>query len=139
MADWRKLAMASILVDDKVDDAEAKLLAKELKGASGKIEEEGIKFLVELRNTAHKKKKEVSDAFDKFFFKVITDNVLKDNKIDASEASWLKTTLFADKKIDDGEMAFLNNLNKKAKSKSPEFEALYNECATMHKKAAAKK
>jgi hypothetical protein len=118
------------------------VLKKELKDADGKIGDDGVKFLVELRNTAQKKAKTtpgaVTEAFEDFFFKTIQENVLKDGKIDASEAGWLRTTLFADGKIDDREMQFLNNLNKKAKSKSSEFEKLYSECDTKHKKAAKK-
>jgi uncharacterized membrane protein YebE (DUF533 family) len=140
MADYRKLAIAAILADGKIDETEVKILAKELKGPNGKIGNDGIKFLVELRNTAQKRakatKEDLTDSFEKFFFKVVTDNVLTDGKIDASEAAWLRTTLFADGKIDDREMAFLANLNKKAKSKSSAFEKLYSDCETKHKKMA---
>jgi hypothetical protein len=139
MADFRKLAIATILADGTIDDTEVKILGKELKGTDGKITDEGIKFLVDLRNTAQKKakakKESLNETFEKFFFKVVTDNVLKDGKIDASEAGWLRTTLFADGKIDDREMDFLKTLNKKAQSKSPAFNTLYTECETKHKKA----
>jgi hypothetical protein len=139
MTDFRKLAIAAILADGKIDETEVKLLGKELKGENGKIGKAEIKFLVELRNTAQKKakakKEELTETFEKFFFKTVTDNVLEDGKIDTSEAGWLRTTLFADGKIDDREMAFLSNLNKKAEKKSPAFDALYTECETKHKKA----
>ncbi len=142
MADYRKLAIAALLADGKIDETEVKILTRELKEANGRIGNDGIKFLVELRNTAQKKakasKEELPDSFEKFFFKVVSENVLKDGKIDASEASWLRTTLFADGKIDDREMAFLNKLNKQAKSKSPAFDKLYAECEEKHKKAAKK-
>jgi hypothetical protein len=36
--------------------------------------------------------------------------------------------LYADKKIDDNERAFLNRLKKAAKKVSGEFEKLYGEC-----------
>jgi hypothetical protein len=143
MADFRNLAIAAILADGKIDDTEVKVLSKELKGADGKIGEDGIKFLLDLREKGQKKakaaKEPFSEAFESFFFKVVTENVLKDGKIDAAEAGWLRKTLFADGKIDDREMTFLNTLNKKAKSKSPEFQALYTQCEAKHKKAAAKK
>jgi uncharacterized membrane protein YebE (DUF533 family) len=142
MPDFRKLAAAAILADGVIDDSEVKVLTRELKEADGKIGEEGIKFLIELRDAAMKKakakKEEISQVFERFFFKVVTDNVLKDGKIDASEAAWLRSMLFADGKIDASEMDFLNTINKKAKTKSPEFEALYTECETKHKKAAKK-
>jgi hypothetical protein len=138
MADWRKVALAAILADGKVDEAEVKVLKKELY-ADGKIDQDEVKFLIELRNTAQKKakakKEELLPVFEKFFFKAIQDNVLKDNKIDASEARWLRDMLFADGKIDKGEMEFMNTLNKKAKEKSPEFTTLYEDCTSKFKKA----
>jgi uncharacterized tellurite resistance protein B-like protein len=137
MADWKKVALAAILADGKIDEAEVKVLKKEL-WADGKIDNEEVKFLIELRNTAQKKakakKEELTPAFNKLFFKALSDNVLKDGKIDATEAKWLREMLFADGKIDAGEWAFVEELNKKAKTKSPEFEALYAEV----KKAAEK-
>jgi hypothetical protein len=142
MADYRKLAIAALLADGKIDETEVKILTRELKEADGKIGNDGIKFLVDLRNTAQKKakatKEELPESFEKFFFKVVSENVLKDGKIDTSEASWLRTTLFADGKIDDREMAFLSNLSKKAQKKSPAFEKLYTECEQKHQKAAKK-
>ncbi len=142
MADFRKLAIAALLADGKIDENEVKILTRELKEDDGKIGNDGIKFFVDLRNTAQKKakatKEELPESFEKFFFKVVSENVLKDGKIDTSEASWLRTTLFADGKIDDREMAFLTNLSKKAKSKSPAFDKLYAECDEKHKKAAKK-
>jgi hypothetical protein len=139
MADWRKVAMAAILADGQVDEAEVKVLQKELKGPSGKIEREGVKFLLELRETAQKKAKakngSLNEVFEKFFFKVLTDNVLKDGKIDATEAGWLRTNLFADKQIDDREWAFLTTISKKAKSKSPAFETLVKDCEAYRARA----
>ena len=46
--------------------------------------------------------------------------------------------MYASRKIDDREMTFLNTINKKAKTKSPEFEKLFTDCDTKHKKAAKK-
>lgn len=139
MADWRKVAMAAILADGKVDEAEVKVLTKELK-EDGKYTEDGIKFILELRVAAQKKakakKEELTEPFEKFFFKVVKDSVLKDGKIDASEAKWLEENLFADKKIDDAEWAFLEELNKKAKTKSAEFDALYKKAEEIRNKPA---
>jgi hypothetical protein len=139
MPDWKKVATAAILADGQIDENEIAILRKELKEADGKIGNEGVKFLVELRNTAQKKlkakKESLSDKFEDFFFKIVTENVLKDGKIDSTEAGWLEKTLFADGKIDDREMKFLETLNKKAKTKSAAFEALYTKCENKHKKA----
>jgi len=144
MADWRKVAMAAILADGKIDEAEVKVLKKEL-WADGKIDDEEVRFLIDLRTVAQKKakakKEELTPAFEKLFFKAIEENVLKDKKIDAAEAKWLREALFADGKIDAGEWAFLERMDKVAKEKAPEFADLFAECkekfAKTQKKPAA--
>lgn len=137
MADYRKLAIAAILADGKIDENEGKLLARELKNDSGKYDNEALKFLIELRETAQKKKKEVADGFEKFFFKVMTEQVLKDGHISKSEVEWIKSHLLADGKIDDREWAFLETINKKAKSKHADWDKMYSELEA--KRAKAKK
>jgi hypothetical protein len=132
MADWRKVALAAILADGKIDENEVRLLRKEL-WEDGQIDDEEVKFLIDLRNQAQKKararKEEVNPAFTKLFFKAIEENVLKDKKIDAQEAAWLRDMLFADKKIDEDEKKFLERIKKAATGgTSPEFEKLYEEC-----------
>jgi hypothetical protein len=141
MADWRKIAIAAILGDGKIDDAEVKMLRREL-WADGKIDEEEVGFLIELRNSAQKKAKKgrVNPAFEKLFFKAISDNVLTDGTVDETEADWLRKMLFADGKIDANEAKFLKYLKKTAKSTSPGFDKLYDECLGMRaQKKAAKK
>lgn len=137
--DWRKVSMAALLADGKVDDAEVKVLAKELKAQTGGIHPEGMTFLLELRLAATKKakakKEQLTEAFEKFFVKAVHDYVLKDGNISGYEADWLRKNLFADKKIDDREWALLQSLNKKAKSKAPEFEKLYKDCEALRNKA----
>src|SRR5436309_1563002 len=103
MADWRKLAISTILADGKIDDDEIKALKKEL-WEDGQIDQEEVKFLIDLRNAAQKKakakKEEVNPKFTAMFFKAIELNVLKDGNIDAAESGWLREMLFADGKID---------------------------------------
>jgi uncharacterized membrane protein YebE (DUF533 family) len=138
MADWRKMALAALLADGKIDETEVRLLRKEL-WEDGQIDPDEVKFLIDLRNLAQKKAKgEVSEGFEKLFFKAITENVLKDGRIDAAEAGWLRTMLFADGKIDAGEYDFLKKLKKGATGTSPEFDALYAECVGKYEKSAAK-
>jgi hypothetical protein len=130
MADWRKLAIQAILADGKIDEAEVRLLRKEL-WADKEIDADEVKFLIELRNAAQKKAKggKVNPKFEQLFFKAIEQNVLKDGKIDAEEARWLRRMLFADGKIDANEKKFLSRLRKAAAGKtSPAFERLYREC-----------
>jgi hypothetical protein len=131
MAEWRKLSLQLVLADGIIDDEEVKILKKEL-WADGVITMDEVKFLIELRNLAQKKAKakqvEVNPKFEKLFFDAVEKNVLKDGKIDAAEAKWLRSMLFADKIIDANEKKFLARLKKGAKSTSREFEALYAEC-----------
>ncbi|MHB1425546.1 MAG: tellurite resistance TerB family protein [Gemmataceae bacterium] len=131
MADWRKLAMETILADGEIDDAEVRILKKEL-FADAEIDSEEVQFLIELRNKAQKRAKtnatEVNPKFETLFFKAIQQNVLRDGKIDAEEANWLRTMLFADRKIDENEKKFLKRMKKEATHVSPEFEQLYQEC-----------
>jgi uncharacterized tellurite resistance protein B-like protein len=130
MANYRKLVIQTILADGVIDDAEVKALRKEL-WEDGQIDADEVKFLIELRNAAQKKAKggQVNANFEKLFFKAIEENVLKDGKIDAAEARWLRAMLFADGKIDANEKKFLTRLRKAAAGKtSPAFEKLYGEC-----------
>ncbi len=135
MADWRKLALAAILADGKIDDTEVKILRKEL-FADKKIDDDERDFLIELRNAAQKKayRGQLRPAFEKLFFEAVENNVLADGVIDAAEAKWLQKLIFADKKVDDGEKKFLERLKKGAKKTSPEFDALYEKCMAAGKK-----
>jgi uncharacterized tellurite resistance protein B-like protein len=131
MADFQKLAIATLLADGKIDDDEVRALRKQLY-EDGKIDKKEVDFLIELRNAAQKKAKakqaKVNPNFTKLFFKAVTDNVLADGKIDTAEANWLRKMLFADGVIDADEKKFLAALKKAAKGTSPAFEKLYAEC-----------
>ena len=129
MADWRKVALSAFLADGVIDDTEVKVLKKEL-WADGRIDKDEVEFLIDLRNLAQKKAKKgkLKSAFEKLFFKAIEENVLADGTIDDEEARWLRAMLFADKKIDANEKKFLARLKKAAKSTSPAFDKLYEEC-----------
>ncbi len=137
--DWKKLAMEAILADGKVDAAEVKILKKALTGEGGKIDDEGVQFLVALRAAAAKKAKaaseELSPDFEKFFSKTISENVLKEGKIDAGQTKWARETLFPGGKVDASHHGLFSDLNKKAKEKHPEWEALHKEVETKHAKA----
>src|SRR5207253_2248516 len=56
MADWRKLSLALVLADGKIDEAEVKILRRELY-ADGKVDREEVDYLVELRTRAQRKAK----------------------------------------------------------------------------------
>jgi uncharacterized membrane protein YebE (DUF533 family) len=129
MADWRKVALSAFLADGVIDEAEVKILKKEL-WADGKIDPDEVEFLIDLRNLAQKKAKKegLKPAFERLFFKAVEENVLADGSIDDAEARWLREMLFADRKIDANEKKFLARLKKTAKSTSPAFDKLYEEC-----------
>src|SRR5207302_10009816 len=122
MADLQKLK-AEILADGQIDGGEVARLRTELY-ADGKIDKEEVEFLIALRNGAA----QLCPSFEQLFFQALKDNVLADGSIDAEEASWLRTMLFADGKIDDNEKQFLRQLRSEAKQVSPEFQKLYDEC-----------
>jgi hypothetical protein len=136
--EWRNVAMAALLADGKVDEAEVRVLQKALKSEAGIIHPEGMTFLRDLRLAATKKakakKEELTPAFEKYFLKSLTEHILKDGDISAYEAEWMRKNFFADKKIDDREWATLQALNKKATKKCPEFDKLYQDCEASRKK-----
>lgn len=123
MADWKKLLKDVLLADGSIDAEETKIVEAELM-ADGVIDEEEVDFIVELRNEAS----ECSPEFNKFFFTALASNILEDGVVDEAEASKLRSILFADGVIDADEKAFLSEIKSKAKSTSPEFEALFVEC-----------
>jgi uncharacterized membrane protein YebE (DUF533 family) len=129
MADWKKLAISAFLADGVIDDAEVKVIKKELY-ADGKIDRQEVEFLIELRNEAQKKAKgqPLHTGFETLFFKAISDNVLRDGEISGRETAWLRKMLFADGKIDENEKKFLKKLKGSASKTSPAFDSLYNEC-----------
>lgn len=138
MANWRNLAISAILADGKIDEAEVKVLKKELY-ADGRITTDEFKFLADLRNEAQKKakarKEELSPAFEKFFFKAIEDKVLDNGRISQAEVKLLRNLIYADGKIDAGEAKLLDTLKKKATSVHAEFDKFYEEAMAKHAKA----
>jgi len=116
--------MNTILADGKVDGSEVEALTG-LLYADNRIDRAEAEFLIELHNRVER----VSPAFEKFFFQAIKDHVLNDGKIDAEEAKWLRRMITADEKVDDREKKLLRELRGEATEVSPEFEALFLECA----------
>ena len=133
--EWRKVALAAILADGKVDETEAKLLKKELT-VDGKISPEGLGFLLDLRAEAAKKakakKEELSPAFNKLVFKTIEEAVLTDGEVADGKVAWLREKVFTGKKVDAkkldaGQKEFLTGLSKKVKDKGTELAKLLAE------------
>jgi hypothetical protein len=135
--DWRKLALQAILADGKVDETEAKLLRKEL-WSGGKVDAEGLDFLVELRSAASRRAKAsgeaLTPAFDKLFFSAVEGAVVGEGgTVGADKVAWLRSkVLGGGKKIDPGKIdagskAFLDRLHKKVKEKGPELEQFFKD------------
>jgi hypothetical protein len=112
-----------ILAIGKVEGHELEALSRRVY-ATGKIDRPTADFLVEL----HKRVEHRTPAFDKFVYQAIKDHILADGWIDAEQVAWLRRLLFRDRKIDDQERKFLNELKGEAKHVSREFESLFNEC-----------
>lgn len=122
MADWKKLAKAALLSDGKIDTKEVEIIKKELL-ADGKIDASEAEFLISLRKHATGTVK----AFDDLFFSALKKFVLADGSISAKEAGWLRSSIFADGKVDDGEKAFLKDLKASAKSVDAAFTKLLSD------------
>ena len=120
MANWKVLLKNVLLADGCVDDSEVKIIRKELL-ADGVVAVDELEFLADLRRRA----KQVTPAFDKFFFEALKSNILADGSIDAGETRTIKKILLADGKIDPVELKFLKSLKKAAEKTCPEFDKLY--------------
>ena len=125
MAEWRKLAKAAILIDNRIDTREVELLRENF-WADKKINLSELDFLQELR----KEGKTAVKAFSEFFIEAAKSHILSDGVIAKGEAKWLRKAILADDNavVDDVEKRLLEELKAEAKKTSPEFDELYNEC-----------
>jgi hypothetical protein len=122
MADWKKLAKATLLADGRIDAREVEILRREI--FADHVDEEELEFLADLRHLAPT----CVRAFTELFFKAVKEYVLHDGVIDDAEALWLRDTLFADNRIDPDEVALLRDLKAAATRTGPEFDKLYLDC-----------
>lgn len=127
-ADFRKLAVELCLADGKIDATEVKVIKKALY-EDGKIQQQEVEFLIDLRSLAQKKAKgrSLAPAFENFFFKALQDSVLDNNYISPKEASLLRKAIYADGKVEDSEKRFMKRLKTAAGKTSPQFDRLYKE------------
>jgi hypothetical protein len=79
--------------------------------------------LLRLRQRVHDR----PPAFDRFFYEAVGNYLVRDGRISAAEAGWLREMLYADRKVDDEERQFLRRLKDEVREASPEFEALFAE------------
>lgn len=115
MSNLKKLKK-SILADGMIDEQEVKQL-REVLYADGIIDKEEAEFLFELNNAVSGKENHSSWAT--LFIDAISSYVLDDeispNEVDENEAKWLIEMIQGDGKLDEIEIALLNNLMAKAK------------------------
>lgn len=122
MTRWREIE-ERILLNGKVDGQDLDVMRK-LLYADEKIDRSEANFLVEL----HKRVKDRSPAFERFFYNAIKDHILADGKISARETDWLRQMLLDDERIEDEERKFLYELKGGAREFGPEFEQLVIDC-----------
>ncbi len=122
MADLQKLK-AVVLADGTIDTEEVDLICRELY-ADSKIDQEVVDFLIGLRNDAYW----VCPTFERLCFDFAKYHLLADGSLDAEKAAWLRSMLFADRKISEREKRFLRELRDQAQHVSHEFQELYDDC-----------
>lgn len=121
MLELRKIEQ-DILANGKVEKHELEMLRERLY-SGGKVARPEADFLVEL----HKRVQHRTPAFDRFFYQAVKDHLLRDGRIDAEAAAWLRQLVFADGKIDDEERKLLHELRGEARQVSREFKVLFEE------------
>lgn len=122
VTDWRKMAKAFILADNRIDTREVKILRDALL-ADGKITQVELDFLKELRNEAGSYVRE----FMQLYIDAVKDHVLHDGAIGHRETEWLRQSIVSHGKIDEDDQRLLHELNLSAEQVTPEFKQLYIE------------
>jgi len=123
---WPAFAKKLLLDDGRISERETELLRRAIL-ADGVVDKEEVAFLVDLKRSAAS----VHPDFDTFLFSVLEKIILADGVISDEEARWLRKILFADKQTTPGEVEFVQELRRKAKSVGPEFEELYRDCTQL--------
>lgn len=106
----------SILADGVIDEQEVKQL-REVLYADGIIDKEEAEFLFELNNAVSGKENHSSWAtlFIEAISSYLLDDEISPNEVDEDEAKWLIEKIQGDGKLDEIEIALINNLKDKAK------------------------
>lgn len=106
----------SILADGVIDEQEVKQL-RDFLYADGIIDKEEADFLFELNDAVSGKDNDSS--WQVLFVDAITSFLLEDEKspgvVDEEEAKWLLEKIQGDGKLDETELALINNLKAKVK------------------------
>jgi hypothetical protein len=125
MADFRKMAMDAILADQKIDEAEVKLLKKHLY-ADGVIDPEELQFIAELRSKAGRSGP-LLPAFEELYLKVVHDSVMSaEGKLSTDAHETVKKHVVGDKKLDPAmKKKFMDKVKKGSKTPHAEFDKLH--------------
>ena len=118
MADWRLLAQNLALVDGRIGAWDAQVIEAEL-WADGKIDNEELKFVIDLRRGAQS----VVVEFEDLIFSSIERVLLKNGDISPDKTEWLKGFVKSDDQISQRERRFLKDLMESSKSQCKEFVA----------------
>jgi hypothetical protein len=118
---------SELLRDRRITDDEVEII-RDYIHQDGKLDLDDVKFLVELLSDAD----EVSPEFDRLFFPVLKEVILRDGKIGQDEQFYLLKMLYSDGRVRESERQFLSELKREADELSPQFEALYEEAFQAH-------
>lgn len=125
MADYRTLAIKLISSNGKVNGHAVKLLKKTLIN-DGKLAQEDVSFLAELRSAIVTNKKKTTGKFDDFYLKSMRSGFLGTGVVSADEISRISELILADETLKTSDKKkFLDGLKKKATLLAPEFDGLY--------------
>ena len=111
--------VSKTLADGQVDETEVYLL-QEMLFEDGQLDLDDVKLLVELYCSAQQR----SPAFEQLFFTVLEQVFLADGQVEPSEQFYLLKMLYSDREIGPPEREFLQRLQARSASRSPEFNAL---------------
>ena len=112
--------VATTLADRQISDDELPLIREKIY-ADGELSLGDVKLLIELYCGSD----EPSPQFSRLLFAVLEEVFLADGELSPSEQFYLLKLLYSDRVVRDSEREFLKKLRGKLKSRTPEFEALY--------------
>jgi hypothetical protein len=118
MSSFRQLH-SQLLRDGEITDAEVGVIQDYLH-SDGELDLDDVKFLVGVRCEARR----ICPAFDRLFFPLLRQVLLKDARIGQDEQFYLLKMLYSDGHITDSERKFLDDLRSELSEVSPEFDAL---------------